>query len=786
MSHLTPPSRRMRTLLSVIALLLWSATTAAVEPSIRSLNIRGLQIGGTTELVCDGDDFTTEPKLLLPFAIEQTLKEGATEKRATFSVKLADNIEPGYYQLRIITAGGVSQPIVIGVDRLLQQELKTPIEKLPVAVHGSVSGSNLIEVKFTGKKGETIAAEVEAQRLGSKLRPVIHLSKASGQSGQLAWRWSESHLHNDARLEAVLPADGDYRVTVHDLEYAAPNPNYFRLKVGQWTSFEQAFPAVIPAGQPQSVEIRSNTFNENHQTATEQQTIDPQTGPVAQLQVTAANFTGPRPFVRLSTQQELREAEAQSRELSLTAGPIGISGQLMSAPELDSYRLAVKPGDKIRCEVFAQRYGAPLDAKLIIRNDQDAAVAQGEDSPGSLDPVVEFIVPDKMTTLIVGVVVSQGRAGPQAAYHLNIRNLNDAAAETDFRLLTNFERAALPQGGRWVVPIWADRRGYAGPIELGASGLPPGVSLSGNTIPAGSSGTLVTLIADDAEPPQLAAISQWQGKTADGKSQPVLLKNHPLEMLQPWLAEEIAVARVNSAAADFSIDWRDLPESAALQPTAKLALPIKITRIDDKSAVRLSLVSSQFVTLGNNNQPDPNKTLRVERAVELGAKMNEGEVTLLVPPDLADDAYDLAVQAELLSADKQKVLATSFTPVRRLPVLMPVELQLAGEPKIDIMLDPAKGAMQKIEGTVKRREGVAGDVTITLAGLPAGVRADSPVVKADASSFSVNVVLPANQPAGEIAGLKLSATIVPDPKQANARVKSREVELKLNVIRPTP
>lgn len=777
-------SRHFATLLrSVLALLFCCAPAFAVEPSIRALNIRGLQIGGTTELVCDGDDFTTEPKLLLPFAVEQSLKAGSTEKRATFSVKLADNIEPGYYQLRVATAGGVSLPIVVGVDRLPQQELKTPVEKLPVAVHGSVTGSNLIEVKFTGKKGETVAAEVEAQRLGSKLRPVIHLSKASTQSGQLAWRWSESHLYNDARLETVLPADGEYRVIVHDLEYAAPNPSYFRVKIGQWTSFEQAFPAVIPAGQQQSVEIRTNTFNEPHQTATEQQTVDPQTAPVAQLKVTARNFSGPRPFVRLSTQQELREAEAQNRELSLAAGSIGISGQLLSAAELDSYRLAVKPGDKIRCEVFGQRHGAPLDAKLILRNDQDAAVAQGEDSPGSLDPVVEYTVPDKMTTLIVGVIVSQGRAGPQAAYHLNIRNLNDPAGGTDFRLLTNFERTAIPQSGRWVVAIWADRRGYAGPIELNATGLPPGVSLSGNTIPAGSSGTLVTLTTDDAEPTRLAAITQWQGKTADGKSQPLLLKNHPLEILQPWLAEEIAVARVNAPAADFSIDWRDLPETTALQPTAKLALPIKITRAEDNTAVRLSLVSSQFVQLNNNNQPDPNKTLRVERAVELGAKMNEGEVSLLIPPDLADDAYDLAVQAELLSADKQKVVATSFTPVRRMPVLLPVEVQLAGEPKIDVLLDPAKGAMQKIEGTVKRRDGIAGDVTIALAGLPAGARADSPVVKADANSFSVNVVLPANQPAGEIAGLKLSATIVPDPKQANARVKSREVEIKLNVIR---
>jgi hypothetical protein len=141
------------------------------------------------------------------------------------------------------------------------------------------------------------------------------------------------------------------------------------------------------------------------------------------------------------------------------------------------------------------------------------------------------------------------------------------------------------------------------------------------------------------------------------------------------------------------------------------------------------------------------------------------------------------VQAELLSADKQKVLATSFTPVRKLAVQLPVEVQLAAA-QIEVMLDPAKGAMQKIEGTIKRREGITGDVTLALAGLPSGAQANSPTVKADADAFTIDVTLPANQAVGQIGGLKITASIAPDPKQANVRVKSREVELKLNVIRP--
>jgi hypothetical protein len=117
-------------------------------------------------------------------------------------------------------------------------------------------------------------------------------------------------------------------------------------------------------------------------------------------------------------------------------------------------------------------------------------------------------------------------------------------------------------------------------------------------------------------------------------------------------------------------------------------------------------------------------------------------------------------------------------------VRMPVVVQLAGPAKTETTLDAQTGATIKIAGKIERREGLKGDVTVALTGLPQGARADSPVVKADAADFTINVVLPPNQPTGEITGLKLAATAVPDAKQPNIRVKSRDVELVLVVKSP--
>src|ERR1043166_3978904 len=143
---------RLRTFTGVA--LVWCAipcAAIAAEPTIRNLDVRGLRVGSTTTLVVDGDDFSAAPKLLLPFPAKQTLKPGGNDKKATFDVTLDANITPGYYQIRVVSDGGVSLPVVIGVDRLPQVVLAPMASELPIALHGAVAGGATVETKFVGK-----------------------------------------------------------------------------------------------------------------------------------------------------------------------------------------------------------------------------------------------------------------------------------------------------------------------------------------------------------------------------------------------------------------------------------------------------------------------------------------------------------------------------------------------------------------------------------------------------------------------------------------------------------
>jgi len=72
--------------LLLIAFCFVPAPLHAAQPALRTLEVRGLQVGAKTTLVLDGDELGKAPRLLFPFAAQQTLKPGGTDKRAAFEV----------------------------------------------------------------------------------------------------------------------------------------------------------------------------------------------------------------------------------------------------------------------------------------------------------------------------------------------------------------------------------------------------------------------------------------------------------------------------------------------------------------------------------------------------------------------------------------------------------------------------------------------------------------------------------------------------------------------------
>jgi hypothetical protein len=88
--------------------------------------------------------------------------------------------------------------------------------------------------------------------------------------------------------------------------------------------------------------------------------------------------------------------------------------------------------------------------------------------------------------------------------------------------------------------------------------------------------------------------------------------------------------------------------------------------------------------------------------------------------------------------------------------------------------------MVKVQGKIERKT-MLGEVTVAVAGLPAGAKADTPIVKAETTDFTLTITLPATTAPGELTGLKLIASAPVAPNQPNVRVNSDEIPLTLVV-----
>src|SRR4051812_43605410 len=113
--------RRVMMIVAICALVSVIASTGSAAPTIGNITPRGLQVGGTTTVVIDGSDLPAQPQLVLPVPIaKQTVKPGGTATHAEIEVQLPDSIATGIEHLRLAGAGGISNSVLVGLDRLRQ------------------------------------------------------------------------------------------------------------------------------------------------------------------------------------------------------------------------------------------------------------------------------------------------------------------------------------------------------------------------------------------------------------------------------------------------------------------------------------------------------------------------------------------------------------------------------------------------------------------------------------------------------------------------------------------
>ncbi len=586
-----------------------------------------------------------------------------------FKVTAAADVPPGLYDLRFVGKWGASNPRTFAVSDQIEVAEKEPNNDVPEAqkvelgttISGVINAPTDVDYSsFTGKKGQRVVVSCLASSIDSKASPMIEVFDVSGR--KLAA--GRNYRDNDALVDVILPADGDYFVRLFQFTYTVGGPDYFyRLSINAAPYIDAVFPPVVEPGKATPVTIYGRNLPggapADGYTADGRPlekltvTVTPPADAVGKLTSLARvdptialqdGFTytlkGPggtsNPVVIYLARDKLtvKVAPAPTPETAaVMAGPGEVSGFLAKKGDRDWIAFTAKKGEKYTIDLVAERIGASGDFYFSVRDGKDPKKdlsGEQDDDTDTLHPFgfysrtsdpapYTFTAPDDgKYFVVIGCRESSYLNGPKAAYRLRI-----GSPLPDFRaVVMPYSRfyqtgSAAWQSGTQAYYVFAHRiDGYTGTLEVVAEGLPAGVTAKPLMIgPAARWGVLVLNVAPTAAAATSTITVKVTGTDSAGKAlvrgaRPASVtwgSNQPDQNI-PVVAklDQSLVLAVRGEKAPFSITADIL--NATVKPATgkedKVTGPIIVMRQGDKATVP---VKTEWTV-----PEKPNVTLTVE------------------------------------------------------------------------------------------------------------------------------------------------------------------------------
>jgi hypothetical protein len=749
----------------------------ADPPSLANLKPAGVPRGTATTLIVSGKGLAGSPRFFGPLPLVVGQSEPKEDGTAwTVGVTVPPETPVGVYPLRVVTEGGISNPMLLAVGQVPQVEEKEPnntpdaafaLPVPPVVVEGEIAGADVDRFRFAGRKGQRIVVDAACVRLGSGVDPQLRLTTKAGAF--VASADDAPGLVIDARLVAELPEDGEYLVELSDTKYAATGRGAYRLTVGPIPVAEEVYPLGGRAGETVGFELRGGTLGEKR--------IGAATVPGAglgetafrpRLTTTMLGIGGPTDppldvelpaALALGSTAEVREPADPDAPPAQAAAPAVLNGRLDPAGDEDRFRLTVVPGQRLRIRVEAADLGSAVDGVLDLLRPDGRPLASADDTtvpanqPGFLgrptgavvpDPTLTVTPPDGVTEILVALRDLDRDGGVGYPYRIVVEPVRPGV-----ELLLGEGELTLPRGGSALLPVSLLRQEYTGPVVVSVANLPAGVTARGGAIEAGQAVGVISLhAAPDATvaPTTLDVVAV--GKTDAGE-------------VRARGARRLVFARSG-----------DLPLNTALQvglpAGAGEAGPVVLEAPDGpvevvhgvKSEIPLTAKRKDAAKGGLKLTPLPlPPNVKVDEA-SLGDEAAEVKVpvTVALEAPVGTFAVGLTGKGKVAGADR-----TVATPAITLQVVRPASAELARD-----TVTIKAGETAELKGKVVRRGPFKEAVQVKLQGLPAGVEAPPVTVAPDASEFTLALTARPDAAAAEakvqvLLGFKIGDKDYPTP-----------------------
>ncbi|MBI1915285.1 MAG: PPC domain-containing protein [Planctomycetes bacterium] len=466
--------------------------SSAATPSLGSVTPRGGQRGKEVTFFFNGGRLSDAQEVLFYSPGFSVLKlEVVNDGQVKATVKIAEDCPPGEHAVRLRTKSGISELRTVWVGALPAIAEKEPNsefdkpQKIPlnVTVEGVVDSEDVDYYAVELKKGQRLSVEIEAMRLGvTFFDPYIAI--LDSKRFELATSDDSPLNKQDGLCSIVAPADGTYVVQVRESAYGGNGACMYRLHVGTFPRPLAVVPAGGKAGEEVEVRFLGDPTGEIKQKIKLPKQADAKFGVYAQ----DAGGIAPSPIpFRVSEHGNVVEVEPNDTHATATKAelPLALNGVIDKPGDVDFFRFKAKKGETYDIHCYARRLGSPLDSVMNLYQLNGGALIGNDDAIGP-DSYFRYTFPAD-GEYVLSITDHLGKGGPAYFYRVEF-TLVQATTTVSIPKVSLFSQErqtiVVPRGNRFATLMSVGRGNWGGDAVFGADGLPAGIKLNAETVPA--------------------------------------------------------------------------------------------------------------------------------------------------------------------------------------------------------------------------------------------------------------------------------------------------------------
>ncbi|TWT34671.1 DUF1549 domain-containing protein [Blastopirellula retiformator] len=681
-----------------VLLAVWPALAAG--QSFDSLQPWTCPPGQTTQIKITGKDLKAPLRLAFGRPGVTAKVEQLEPTAAVVAVTIPANQPLGPLPVWLAGPGGAAHGRTILIDDLPAvsdnggNHSRDTAQEIPTlaSIEGKCDAAVSDFYRFPAAEGQQLSFEIHTQALHSAMDPVVRLLHANGD---VLLQADDTQVGPDTRFAHTFSAAGEYWIEVQDSGNAAAGALY-QLRIGDFPVVNQSWPLAVQQDHPTSVTFVGATADQANSPEVTAATTSPATINVATKSPSGKSST----WVPLHTSRYPQVVESPDAG-SLTA-PVGITGRLAEAKEVDAFVVQGVKGQTVRIAAKTRSLNSPtlLTMKLLATDGKVIAQTKVTDADEwSMDATFPADGPYRLE-----VADLLKRGGDPFTYHIEIAPVGTFAIVLAGDAKTREHFPVAVKNGACAFQLGVARFGYDGPIDLSLVSGGEGFRLLNPRIPAGANDFRVHVAIDDAWRADRLEVLKLQATAADDPNNRRLVNSHAIHrarepfVLAPNADQDgaILLVAIGQLPPIFSLSPTAPVQLARPVPTHTATLPLKRIHDQFKSGVEILTNTLSTGWSGTAKADGDNYMLTVTRGAETAPHPEQLTVTAF--GEIHGQGYLEQVQIPIQWFDPVQVALTFAEPIIR-------------------------GGPARVVATATRAGNEPQPITLRLVDLPSGVTA---------------------------------------------------------------